>query len=122
MNQKYFEKLESSQISTNKHKVVIPLADNEAVCIAIKEALEKRIIYSATLIGNPESIKNTFGSLVDSSKIVIIEAISEEEALLKSINEIKTKKADIIMKGMCQSASLIKAVLDRSALDIDAID
>ncbi len=113
MNQKYFEKLESSQISTNKHKVVIPLADNEAVCIAIKEALEKRIIYSATLIGNPESIKNTFGSLVDSSKIVIIEAISEEEALLKSINEIKTKKADIIMKGMCQSASLIKAVLDK---------
>ena len=111
--QNYFEELEARLNKSCNCKVVIPLADNEAVAIAIKEALNKKLISGATLVGSKDRIKSIYGSLADSDKISIVEAISEEEALLKSVNEIKAKRADIIMKGMCQSASLIKAVLDK---------
>ena len=80
--------------------------------LAIKEALNKNLIGGAILVGSYNEIKSEVGSICESEKISFIEATSEKEALLKSIEEVKKGNADIIMKGMCQSASLIKAVLD----------
>ena len=117
MVHKFFQelesKLESKFAKKSSHRVVVPLAANEAVAQTINEALKKNLICGATLIGSKKDIKAIFGSSCESDNISIIEAESEQEALSLSVKEIKNKKADILMKGMCQSASLIKAVLDK---------
>ena len=109
----FFQELEAKLSRNTTHRVVVPLAANEAVSSAIKKALEKDLICGATLIGSTNEIKPIFASLCESKKISIIEATTENEALIKAIEEVKNGNADIIMKGMCQSASLIKAVLDK---------
>lgn len=109
----FFEELEKSFTKSNNYRVVIPLAANNAVKFAINKALVKDFINKAILIGDQTEIKSVFAELADDERISIIQANSEEEALNKAINAIKTNKADIIMKGMVQSASLIKAVLDK---------
>ncbi len=113
MARKFFQDLEAKLPRNTKHKVVVPLAANKAVALALKEALDKNIINGAILVGSSNAIKSEFGSLCESDKISLIEAVSEKEALIKSVEEVKKGNADIIMKGMCQSASLIKAVLDK---------
>ncbi|MBQ3643278.1 MAG: hypothetical protein II961_01660 [Candidatus Riflebacteria bacterium] len=113
MANKVFQELEAKLPKNTNHRVVVPLAANEAVITAIKEALEKKLISGAELIGIKSEIEPLLGSNYDSEKISFIEAESEKEALSIAVNEVKNKKADILMKGMCQSASLIKAVLDK---------
>ncbi len=113
MSLSFFKKLESElTIRNNNHWVVVPLANNNAVEYAINEALNKKLIKGATLVGNVKELKKIFKD--NTNQIKYIEANSEAEALEKSINEIKNSNADILMKGMCQSASLIKAVLDKN--------
>lgn len=109
----FFKDLEAKIQKDSNLKVVVPLAANEAVAFALKEALEKKLISGATLVGDSREIASIYKDIINNNDISILEASSEEEALFKSINEIKTDKANIIMKGMCQSASLIKAVLDK---------
>ena len=113
MANNFFQELEAKLPKKTNHRVVIPLAANEAVAFAIKEALEKDLICGAILIGSTKEIKAIYGSFCESEKFSIINANSEQEALLAATKEIKNGKADILMKGMCQSASLIKAVLDK---------
>ena len=113
MARKFFQDLESKLPRKTTHRVVVPLADNKAVAEAINKALDKGFISGAALVGSPDKIKSIFGADCESEKISIIEAASEKEALIKSTEEIKKGNADIILKGMCQSASLIKAVLDK---------
>ena len=113
MAENFFKTLESRLSSNNNNRVVVPLAANEAVAEAIKKALEKGFIKGASLVGNPDDIKNIYGNMIESKNLSVIEAFSESEALEKSINEVKNSNANVLMKGMCQSATLIKAVLDK---------
>ncbi len=114
MADKFFESLESKLPNNSNNSVVVVMAENEAVAFAVKEALNKGFIKRATLVGNSDDIKKIFGTITEESYISVINAKSECEALDISLNEVKNTNANILMKGMCQSASLIKAVLDKN--------
>lgn len=109
----FFEELSKNFAKAHSYRVVIPLAANEAVKFAISKALSKGFINKALLIGDSAEIKSVFKDLANDERICIIQAASEAEALNKAIEAIKANQADIIMKGMVQSSSLIKAVLDK---------
>ena len=111
MSFSFFKNLESKLKTNQNHWVVVPLANNEAVAYAINEAINKKLINGATLVGNVDEIKHFFKS---SNYLKFVQADNEKDALDISIEEIKKSNADILMKGMCQSASLIKAVLDKN--------
>ena len=82
MARKFFQDLEAKLPRNTKHKVVVPLAANKAVALALKEALDKNLINGAILVGSSNAIKSEFGSLYKSDKISLIEAVSEKEALI----------------------------------------
>ncbi len=113
MSEIFFKNLEKKLSKNNNNRVIIPLAADKAVKYAIEDALNKGFIKGAILVGCPKEIKDVFGEFAETKDISILEASSEIDALEKSINEIKKSNANILMKGMCQSASLIKAVLNK---------
>lgn len=114
MSDNFFEKLENDFVANKNYRVVVPLAANEAVEYALNRALSKGFINEVYLIDDPAKINAVFKDLTKDKRINIISANNESEALKKAIEIIKMGKADIIMKGMVQSASLIKAVLDKN--------
>ncbi|MBP5468217.1 MAG: hypothetical protein J6Z11_03130 [Candidatus Riflebacteria bacterium] len=114
MSELFFKNLENKLSKNNDNCLVVPLAADNAVKFTIEEALNKGLIKGAILGGDPKEIKEVFGEISEKKEISIIEAYSEFDALELSINEIKKKNANILMKGMCQSASLIKAVLNKT--------
>lgn len=112
MKNSIFEAVESRLIAeAKKSRVVVPMAADEAVAEALSKALDKGLVSTAILVGNSNEIKDIFGKTAEDERIKIIEASSDEEALLLSCNEIKGSNADILMKGMCQSLDLIRAVV-----------
>jgi phosphate butyryltransferase len=110
MSNSFFEQL-SGQIDKNKKcRVAIPFANDEACAYAVSRAIEANIL-EATLIGNPEAIKLMYGSVADSAAVSIIDIQNEQEACARAVEEVKTGRSHILMKGLVSTSTILKAVL-----------
>jgi len=96
-------------------KVILSVAaaEDKEVLIAIKDAVEKEII-KPILVGQAEKIhtiaKEINFNLVD---IKIINAETIEESAKIAVQLVSNKEADFVMKGLLDTAVLLKAVLNK---------
>jgi phosphate butyryltransferase len=108
-----FDELLSHVKSLSKRTVVIAAADNDAALSAIIEA-KKLNIADGILIGNAKKIQDILEELnyknIDDFRI--IDEKDDRSAALKSIELIRSKEADILLKGKLSSSLLLKSVLD----------
>jgi phosphate butyryltransferase len=108
-----FQKLIEHIKQLSRKTVVVAAAHNEAALSALIEA-KKLDIADGILVGDSEKIKSILKSLnyekYDDFKI--IEEKDEKQAAIKSIQFIKEKKADILLKGKVDTGTLMKTVLD----------
>ena len=99
---------------TNPKVIAVAAAEDDAVLKAIKKAVDDKIIIPI-LVGDESNIREIAGSV--GFDISDIEIINNEEGLEKSaeiaVKVVSEGRADILMKGLLSTGTLLKAVLNR---------
>ena len=113
MIKSYQDILTTVQANRRKKTISVAMADDLSVLEAIK-AIDEKGIAHAVLVGDSERIKAIANNVnYHISGDMIVHAAEETEIAFKAVEQIRTGKADILMKGHISTPILMKAVLDR---------
>jgi phosphate butyryltransferase len=94
--------------------ISVACAEDAEVIEAVEEA-RKEGISNAILVGNVDRIREVAGPLsIDIGKFEVVdEKGGEAAASLKAVEIVSSGRADILMKGMVQTANFLRAVLNK---------
>ena len=132
---KSFDDLLSKVKECRRKKVAVAVAQDEPVLEAIREAKE-RGIAEAILVGNKDKIAEIAKQIgMDLSKYEVIHEPDTKKAALKAVELVHDRKADMLMKGLVDTATFLRSVLNKevglrtgkvmshvAVFDIDKID
>lgn len=103
--------LKLKSISTKK--VAVAVAQDEPVLEAIKEVKLKGIA-DAILVGNEKEIQDIAQKIdMDLSQVEIIHEADVKKAVLLSVELVSSGKADMVMKGLVDTATFLRSVLNK---------
>jgi phosphate butyryltransferase len=103
------EKVKANGIKT----VAVAVAQDEPVLEAIRDA-KKNGIANAILVGDLEKIKESAQIVgLDLKDFEVIDEPDNAKASLKAVELVSSKKADMVMKGLVDTATFLRAVLDK---------
>lgn len=96
-----------------KRRVAVVAAQDETVLKAINDAVEEGMV-SAVLIGDNDAIKSIAEDIgMNLSHIEIIHEPDRAKASRLAVSLVSGKQADMVMKGLVDTATFLKAVLDK---------
>ena len=99
--------------SQGKKRIVVAIAADLHVLEALKNATKLGIVQ-AVLVGDKFEIQKIASSIqFDLSELEVIDEKDTHKACQKSVSIIKEGGADILMKGLVATGTLLKAVLDK---------
>jgi len=102
-------------LKSNKEKKVVSVAYGQdlhtlqAVSNAIKEGIVQAVIFA----DKDEVKKVCVANNIDNSMFDVVDVKDEVEAVRQAVRFVREKKADFIMKGLCQSATYMRGILDK---------
>lgn len=112
MSKSFGELLEKAK-NLSKKKVAVAVAQDEPVLEAVKEAKEAGIA-DAILVGNKEQIEEIAAKIgMDLSDYEVVDEKDVKKAALKAVELVSSKKADMLMKGLIDTASFLRSVLNK---------
>ncbi len=95
----------------NKKRCAVVAAESDHTLEAVLEAYSSGII-EPVLIGNESMIKEYLERMAGGAgKITIISASTDEESAQKAVDLVHAGKADCLMKGRLETATLMRAVI-----------
>jgi phosphate butyryltransferase len=102
------------QVKSSKNRMIsVAVAQDLDVLQALEKA-HKSDLADAILVGDQQKIeKLAKENKIKLSSFEIENIIDENEAVKKSATLIREGKADVLMKGLCSTATLMKHVLDK---------
>lgn len=110
---KSFDDLISKVSECGMKKVSVAVAQDSAVLEAVAAAKE-RGIAEAILVGDEDKIKEVAAELqLDLSGFEIVDEKDDYAAALKAVELVHNGKADMYMKGLIDTKSFLKSVLDK---------
>ena len=110
---KNFDDLLKKVGTLSKKKVAVAVAQDEPVLEAIKAAKE-RGISDAILVGDENLIKELANKIdMDLSLFEIVNEPNIGKATLEAIKLVSSGKADMVMKGLVDTATFLRAVLNK---------
>lgn len=110
---KSFEELISKANQKTLKKVSVSNAQDEPVLQAVKAAKEQNIA-SAILVGDEAKIREIAASIdMDLTDFEIINEPDTEAAALKAVELVHNDKADILLKGLLETKTFLKSVLNK---------
>lgn len=110
---KNFEELIHHSTCHGRKKIAVSAAQDEPVLKAVKGSFEKGIT-DAILVGDEVKIREIAASIdMDLEPFEIINEPDEEAAALTAVKLVHDKKADILLKGMLESKTFLKSVLNK---------
>ncbi|SKA79389.1 phosphate butyryltransferase [Caloramator quimbayensis] len=110
---KSFDEVLEKVRSNGIKKVAVAVAQDEPVLEAVYEA-KKLGIADAVLVGDKDKILYCAKTLnIDVSDFEIIHESNNQAAALKAVELVSSKKADMVMKGLVDTATFLRAVLDK---------
>ncbi|HOO27020.1 MAG TPA: phosphate acyltransferase, partial [Lachnospiraceae bacterium] len=110
---KTFDDLLKKLSECSKKKVAVAAAQDAPILEAVSEA-KKRGIADAILVGDEDKIKEIALSLhMDLSEYEIIDEKDMEQAALTAVGLVHDGKADMYMKGLTDSKTFLKSVLNK---------
>lgn len=110
---KSFEELISKANQKTLKKVSVSNAQDEPVLQAVKAAKEQNIA-SAILVGDEAKIREIAASIdMDLTDFEIINEPDTEAAALKAVELVHNGKADILLKGLLETKTFLKSVLNK---------
>jgi phosphate butyryltransferase len=96
-----------------RQTVAVAAAEDSVVLQTLVDAYREGIA-DAILCGDETRIKDTAQAEgLDISPFTIIHATDERKAAAAAVSAVREGKADMLMKGLLQTSSLLKAVLDK---------
>ena len=94
-------------------RVSVAVAQDKHLLEAIKEACIQGIV-DAILIGDKKEIEYIASEIeMDLSKVELIDEIDKNKAALKAVELVKLGKADMVMKGLIDTKTFLRAILDK---------
>lgn len=110
---KNFDEVLSLAQSQRKKKVAVAVAQDKPVLEAIKDAKEIGLA-DAVLVGDKDKIAAVAKEIeMDLSGFEIIHEADPSKAALKAVELVSTGKADMVMKGLVDTANFLRAVLNK---------
>ena len=110
---KSFDELISKATGKTLKKVAVSNAQDEPVLEAVKAAKEQNIATSI-LVGDEVQIREIAASLdMDLTDYPIIHEPDAEKAALKAVELVHNGEADILLKGMLETKTFLKSVLNK---------
>ncbi len=110
---KSFNDLLSKLSECSRKKVSVAVAQDDAVLEAVQAAKE-RGIADAILVGDEDKIREIAASMnINADDFEIIDIKDQNEAALKAVSLVHEGKADMYMKGLIDTKSFLKSVLDK---------
>lgn len=110
---KTFEELISHVSGCGRKKVAVSAAQDEPVLRAVQGSWE-RGIADAILVGDEAKIREIAASIdMDLTPFEIINEPDVEAAALTAVKLVHDKKADILLKGMLETKTFLKSVLNK---------
>ena len=110
---KSFEELISKANQKTLKKVSVSNAQDEPVLQAVKAAKEQNIA-TAILVGDEAKIREISASIdMDLTDFEIINEPDTEAAALKAVELVHNGKADILLKGLLETKTFLKSVLNK---------
>ncbi|HEY5575266.1 MAG TPA: phosphate butyryltransferase [Clostridiaceae bacterium] len=108
-----FDEVLSMAQSQSTKKVAVAVAQDKPVLEAIKDAFEIGLV-EAVLVGNRDKIEEVAREInMDLSKFEIIHEADAAKAALIAVELVSTGKADMVMKGLVDTANFLRAVLNK---------
>lgn len=94
-------------------KVAVAVAQDEPVLEAIRDAMEEGIAQ-AVLVGDRKKIVEAAQKVnMPLDKVEIIDEKDNGKACLTAVELVSSKKADMVMKGLVDTATFLRAVLNK---------
>lgn len=94
-------------------RIVVAAATDRYVLDAIMMAKQEKIIHPI-LFGNKQAILKICAAIgFDISDVEIIDIADPDQAPIEAVSLIRNGQADILMKGMIDTKTMLKAVLDK---------
>lgn len=110
---KKFEDLVSKVSECSMKKVAVAVAQDGPVLEAVRAAKERKIA-DAILVGNKDEIEKVAKEIdMDLTGYEIIHVEDDYEAALKAVSLVHDGQADMYMKGLIDTKSFLKSVLDK---------
>ena len=110
---KNFDDLLLSANEISNKKVAVAVAQDEPVLEAIKLAKEKGIA-DAILVGDMKAIEKIADKInMDLSDYEIVNEPNVKKASLEAVRLVSTGKADMVMKGLVDTATFLRSVLNK---------
>lgn len=110
---KNFDEVLKKVKSLETKTVAVAVAQDEPVLQAIMEA-KNQGIANAILVGDEKKIKEVAASInMDLSQFEIVHEANVAKAALKAVELVSSGKADMVMKGLVDTANFLRAVLNK---------
>lgn len=110
---KNFDELLSKVSSCSKKVLSVACAQDKAVLEAVKAAKERGIADSI-LVGDAAKIKEIADSIdMNLADYEVIDVVDTVEASLKAVSLVHDGKADMYLKGLLDTKTFLKSVLDK---------
>lgn len=110
---KNFDEVLKKVKSLETKTVAVAVAQDEPVLQAIMEA-KNQGIANAILVGDEKKIKVVAASInMDLSQFEIVHEANAAKAALKAVELVSSGKADMVMKGLVDTANFLRAVLNK---------
>lgn len=107
------DKLMQTAIQEKDRRIAVAAAHDDEVIKAVYAAVEKGLGHF-TLFGHQtkiDTLVNQYEHLKDSDKIKIVHTESDKDAAVRAVKYVHDGKADVLMKGLLPTSTLLKAVL-----------
>jgi len=110
---KNFTQLVDQVKSSKNRRISVAVAQDADVLEALQRA-KKANLADAVLVGDHKKISRIAQeNRINIEKFELIDVKDEKKAVAVAIDLIRTGRADLLMKGLCSTAILMKAVLDK---------
>lgn len=96
-----------------RKRIVVAAAQDEPVLEAVRDAVSEGFV-EAILVGDKEKIVQIAHKInFDVNDLEIIDETDNTKAALKAVELVSTGKADMLMKGLLETSTILKAVLNK---------
>lgn len=110
---KSFEDIVNDVKGKPPKRVAVAAAQDEAVLEAVRAACEQQLA-EFTLVGDIDKIKTIAAKLdVNLNEVTLVHEPDERMAAYRAVTLVSGGQADVLMKGLINTADLLRAVLDK---------
>jgi phosphate butyryltransferase len=108
---KSFDDMKAELLTRERPTISIPVAHDRQIIDLVKQIYENDIA-KVIMVGDEHKIRNLMKEMDFDASVEIVDCIDEQQAVLEGVKLVREDKAQVLMKGMVNSATFLRAVLN----------